>query len=434
MTGFYMLSEWLFSIMEVMLYFMLIDSMTESHFQGTRKRIVFVLTSGIIGIGVILLNIFNLTISLPTLCYATVAFSLGACILYVGKFVEFFFLSIGYLAVLTCIDLLYVSIVHKIINLSLPAEFCLQRLVMIVGVKFIQFVIFFGMYILIKKYKPRLRISGRIFLAIFCILIGSVGCGYWAIQAENVTGIKFSILQTITAICCSLLCCSCYLFFRIREILREKEAVEQQNYILEKNYQTAEKSYESNAKLYHDMRNHFILLQRYLADGKVLQAQEYLSKINGDNALSPVEKVTGIDAVDYILSQKKLEAKKEKIQMLIHAEYPRDCKINPVDLCTILTNLLDNAIEACRKQPAGKERKISVLIRRIHQFIIIRIVNSSMECPRVRNGNLVTMKENRLQHGWGMKSVKAAVDKYEGVIEYNYEQNEFAVSVMLFYE
>lgn len=100
--------------------------------------------------------------------------------------------------------------------------------------------------------------------------------------------------------------------------------------------------------------------------------------------------------------------------MKIHGEYPKDCKIDPVDLCTILTNLLDNAVEACMKQPEGEPREIQVTIRRLHQFIIIKIANSSIASPDIRNGKLHTSKKDGNLHGWGMRSVLSAVEKIRG--------------------
>ena len=228
--------------------------------------------------------------------------------------------------------------------------------------------------------------------------------------------------------------CSVYFYDQIRRIRQEQENTALQNRLLTKNYQMAKTSYESNARLYHDMGNHFSMLQNYLADGKVEEAQAYLKRISGDRAAYSVECRTGIEAVDYILSQKMEVALQHNIETTIHAEYPKECNIDPVDLCTTLTNLLDNAIEACGRMPEGSDRKLTVTIRRIKRFIIIRIENSSIEEPVINKGNFLTSKQDRQNHGWGMRNVKSAVEKYHGAIEYEYCENMFTVSVMLFYQ
>ena len=228
--------------------------------------------------------------------------------------------------------------------------------------------------------------------------------------------------------------CSAYFYYRLLQIRREKENTTLQNKLLAKNYQVAKESYESNARLYHDMGNHFSIIQGYLADGKVEEAQEYLDRLGKDRAAYSVERFTGIEAVDYILSQKAELARQRNVEISIHAEYPKDCKIDPIDLCTILTNLLDNAIEACEKLPQSSTKKMSVTIRRINQFVIIQIANSYMEEPAIIKGNYVTSKADKRNHGWGIKNVKSAIEKYHGTMEYEYSENVFTVSTMLFYQ
>lgn len=98
-----------------------------------------------------------------------------------------------------------------------------------------------------------------------------------------------------------LLVCTTYFLLRLREVKREQEYTERKNQFLEKNYMAAKESYESNARLYHDMRNHFTLIQNYLADAKVTEAQEYLGKIIGDRTAFSIAQWTGIEAADYIL-------------------------------------------------------------------------------------------------------------------------------------
>ena len=143
------------------------------------------------------------------------------------------------------------------------------------------------------------------------------------------------------------------------------------------------------------------MVQGYLTDGKVAEARAYLEEINGWIDTFPKERWTGIGALDYILNQKKETAARQGTGMVIHAEYPADCRINPVDLCVILTNLLDNAMEACAGQPDGESREITVTIQRINLFLIIRITNSSATAPAIKDGSVVTSKVDRRLHGWG---------------------------------
>lgn len=425
--------EWIATFIEFVLYFTIIHVVAEEQFEKKKQTIYFILSTSILTIGVILLNMIHLSISMITGIYAIIAMSIGASILYKGNFIGFMFAAFSYVAALNLVEGSMVRTMEIIWSPELTeqfqAGFSMLRVYIVIGFKCVDIAVFSGVCLLLKKITQKLQTS---MLSLLCSVAAFVSITYLIGASDMSTDLKMNAAQSILAIICIFALCAGYFYFRYRQIQQEKEYTVLQNQLLEKNYKAAEDSYESNARLYHDMRNHFSMIQQYLADGNVGEAQEYIEKINGSKAVS-AERYTGIEAVDYILSQKMEIAKSQDIVTSIHAEYPKDCSIDPVDLCTVLTNLLDNAIEACVKQPTDSARKLDVTIRRIHQLIIIRITNSSIEAPVIQNGKLITSKKNRKYHGWGMKSIQAAAEKYHGTIEYDYKDSLFTVSVMLCY-
>ena len=369
-----------------------------------------------------------------TLFYGIVALALGGCILYRGSFVDFLFITITFVTGLVLIEGAIFNAIAWIwspeVVLRIQEGFSLLRICILIIIKIVEISVALLLGTLIKRITIKMK---KTRLA----LIGSVFAFFSALYLLNISNVFYNLhldrIQTFLMIACVFTLYFAYLCFRLKSLQKEKEFTSRQNDLLEKNYQMVQASYEANAKLYHDMRNHFAILQNYLADGKVAEAQNYLEVLSGSKALQNVEHWTGIEAVDYVLSQKISIAEKQQIKVAINVEYPKDCKIEPVDLCTILTNLLDNAIEGAVKSPEYTRRKISITIRRIHQFILIRISNSAIEPPVLRNGRLITTKRNREYHGWGMKSVRSAAEKYNGTVEYSYTDLMFTVSVMLFY-
>lgn len=307
--------------------------------------------------------------------------------------------------------------------------FSTMRIYVIILFKIVESLVMVCVHFILKIATLRLE---KVRIALGEAILGFVSVTYGL--STSVVNLTADLLQTILALAFVFIICSAYFYYRLRQIRREQENTALQNKLLEKNYQVAKASYESNARLYHDMGNHFSVIQSYLADGKIDEAKAYLNRLGKDRAAYCVERFTGIEAVDYILSQKAELARQQNVETSIHAEYPKDCNIDPVDLCTILTNLLDNAIEACEKQPKVFNKRLSMTIRRINQFIIIQVANSCMEEPRIIKGNLVTSKADRRHHGWGMKNIKSAVEKYNGTMEYEYSENVFTVSIMLFYQ
>lgn len=219
------------------------------------------------------------------------------------------------------------------------------------------------------------------------ILFGIVAAFLSMLYLIHISGVYSDLrlypIQTFLTIVLIFSLCFVYLVYRLRLIQNEQTFIAQQNHLLQKNYDMAQAAYQENAEQYHDMRNHFLIVQKYLADGKIVEAQNYLEKISGSKALQTTERWTGIEAVDYILGQKMSQAKQQQITVSVNIEYPKDCTIDPVDLCTILMNLFDNAIEACQKEPLTEKKDIEITIRRIHHFIIIRVSNSCTTNPNI---------------------------------------------------
>jgi sensor histidine kinase YesM len=432
MMIFQMVFEWLVTLIEIIMYFSIVKLMVLPRYPNKKQMILKVLIYSAIVTGVILLNMISITLSLPTLLFSIFSMACGSSILYRGRFREFVFVAVCFVTGLNFIEGMILFTMQNIgfseAVIKIQQGFSNTRIYVVSVMKVIDIIAATVIGCLLKKLRVRLKAS---YMALFSAVLGFLIFLYWSDQV--IAALDLQPFQGILGICCIFIICSGYFYIKMGEIKKEKDDTAFQNQILEKNYKTAEQTYEANARLYHDMRNHFSLLQRYLAEGKITEAQEYLGKINSASMAYAKDRWTGIDVVDYILGQKFAMAKKEGIQIEIHAEYPKDCKIEPMDLCAILTNLLDNGIESCAKQPDGAERRLKVTIRRIHQFILIKIVNSSIYKPLLKDGQLVTSKKDSRYHGWGMRSVKAAVEKYDGTLEFDYEDSCFRACVMLFY-
>lgn len=395
---------------------------------------MFLAVANIITVGVILLNFIDISFSLATIVYGAFAYSFGACILFQGNYFSFLFVAVVYLTGLNFVEGSILRFIEDItgyaVSAQLQAGFSNMRLYLIILFKLADGLIVWIVHLILKRATVQL---GKVRIALAGAVLGFVSATYW-MSTNIVTNFKADLFQTILALAFVFMICSVYFYYRLCQIRKEQESIALQNELLAKNYQVAKESYESNARLYHDMGNHFSMIQSYLADGKVEEARTYLNRLGKDRAAYSVERFTGIEAVDYILSQKAELARQQNIETSIHAEYPKDCKIDPVDLCTILTNLLDNAMEACRKLPEASAKILSVTIRRINQFIIIQIANSCIEEPVISKGNFKTSKTDKRHHGWGMKNVRLAVEKYHGTMEHEYNKNMFTVSIMLFYQ
>ena len=204
--------------------------------------------------------------------------------------------------------------------------------------------------------------------------------------------------------------------------------------LLERDYTSLNRAYEVNAKLFHDFHNHIGVLRQFLAHEKYGEAVRYLDELQ-----APVQNLTaavwtGDETADYHINGKAAEAKSSGIQFQAQVEFPRRTNIRSVDLCAILGNLLDNALEAARQVPDRSGRTVSLTIRRIHQMLVIKVENTFAAAPVQENGQLKTTKTGGGLHGWGLKSAQTAAEKYDGMVQAGVSGEVFRAVATLSYQ
>ena len=162
------------------------------------------------------------------------------------------------------------------------------------------------------------------------------------------------------------------------------------------------------------------------------EAKEYISRIGEPMKEMVQKRFTGNDIIDVIISCKKQKAEQLGMKTDIDAEFPVNTGIQPSDVCTVLGNLLDNAIEGSRNTDNAV---ICLKIHCVHQFILIQVSNTTSRQPQIdpKTGRWITDKADRTRHGWGMQSVKSIVEKYNGTMQYQFSGTELRITAILFF-
>ena len=207
----------------------------------------------------------------------------------------------------------------------------------------------------------------------------------------------------------------------------------EKNVLLARDYHLLKNTYAANAKLFHDFHNHMEALHRYLTKGRTTEAIRYLEDLRSPLRAMTEPVWTGDEAVDYLINSKIAFASSEQIQVNCNIEYPQHTNIRSVDLVAILGNLLDNAFEAVRDAQISL-RFINLTVRRINEMISIKLENGCKAAPIMEEGELKTSKTDTGLHGWGLKSVRTAAERYDGTVETQYGGNRFCTVVTLSYE
>lgn len=228
-----------------------------------------------------------------------------------------------------------------------------------------------------------------------------------------------------------------FVFQMRKQYEMEKELAEMKSneaMMLEREYHSLSESYERNAKLFHDFRNHCGVLKNFLAKDKSEEALKYLEDLTGEGSSYSSDVWTGDETVDYLIGSKKSIAEQKGISFEVDVEFPRNMNIKSSDLCAILGNIVDNSIEASEKVTDPDKRKVRLIIRRIQQMLVIKVENTYEYKPEVEDGNFKTSKTDGGLHGWGIKSARTAAEKYDGMVQSNCTDELFTTVVTLSFE
>lgn len=179
--------------------------------------------------------------------------------------------------------------------------------------------------------------------------------------------------------------------------------------------------------LKHDMKNHIIVITSYLNDGQYEEAKNYLSKISDNLNKMYTYIETGNSLLNYIINTKLQFAKENGIDVKAEIENLSFDQIGSVDFSALLNNLLDNAIEASLNSNY-KEIVVNILRKRGYDTILVK--NKIDQSVLKDNPSLISTKENKEEHGYGLKHIKSLVDKYEGMIDIYEEEDFFCVYVV----
>lgn len=214
-------------------------------------------------------------------------------------------------------------------------------------------------------------------------------------------------------------------------IKAESKIIQMKNELLEQNHRDMQKQYKNSQYIFHDFKNHLILLKNYVDRKEYEKLSAYLGRI-----MEPIESLdnfsyTGSEMLDLVLNIKRSEAVQKGIQYLVETDRNIELNINENALGNIFFNLLDNAIEACEKI-VGLDRWIRIVIKKNNQVYIMKVENSIAEPVTIQDGEYMSGKKDKEQHGIGMKSVKATVEQYGGDVQWNHTKERFTVVITFF--
>lgn len=224
-----------------------------------------------------------------------------------------------------------------------------------------------------------------------------------------------------------------YLFYRFIIIKTvDKRISNYQNNLLQQHFYEIDNMYKKMRGWRHDYHNHIQVMKAYLELGKIEEMKKYLDDLSND--LETIDTVikTGNLMIDAILNSKISIANSKRINVNAKAKVPENMKIPGLDLCVIIGNLLDNAIEGCENIINPDDRFIRIYIREMKGHLYIYVGNSFSGKLKKSEKKYLTTKVGQ-EHGFGLRRIDSIVEKNKGYINRQNEEGVFVTEVMIPY-
>jgi len=219
-------------------------------------------------------------------------------------------------------------------------------------------------------------------------------------------------------------------FLKNKTLEKEKELLIMRDTMVTQKYTELEKAMEKNRQLSHDLKNHILVLKHFKMEENYEGIDKYIEEIEQNFFDTKRGVWTGNQIADMLLEQKRTLAEQEGITFTIQAVPIAEWLFDDSDTCSLLGNLLDNAIEACMRMDENANKWISVKIENQKQLLFIKTENSVKEAPVMEKGRPVSVKGDKMRHGYGLKNVERILNKYDGTIAYLSRDKAFQIELL----
>jgi hypothetical protein len=178
----------------------------------------------------------------------------------------------------------------------------------------------------------------------------------------------------------------------------------------------------------HDIRNQVAVMDKLLSQRKYDQLREYFYSFNQEVYRIDSQFETGNDLVNELMELEYAKAAQKSIPMTVEGALPREINLPDVHLSSLITNLIDNAIEASEKVP---DPKILIKIGMVKQYFSITVTNRILpeQCESAKQR--VTTKSDKTLHGLGSKIIDRIVEEHNGIAAYDITAHHFYASILL---
>lgn len=211
---------------------------------------------------------------------------------------------------------------------------------------------------------------------------------------------------------------------------RESELMSLSNEMMERNFAELQNSQNAIHQQVHDFKNHIRTISG-LIDSDV-SAKKYIEDLLSVSYTQAQYCHSNNDIINSIINCKVIDAKTQNIPFEHRVNLYEPLYLSSVDICAILANQIDNALESCVKIQDADKRFVRVEIWQKESFVFFKVTNATNENPFNSKHKLVSTKSNKDGlHGFGIKNISRAVSAYGGILENEYKDGQFISTAMV---
>lgn len=295
-----------------------------------------------------------------------------------------------------------------------------------------------ALYLIFRKHFHRLSVLKNRWLV--SLLVGSIfayGVTQYLMNAILSHDVHMMRQASIVSFLVLLLFFLIFSLLLLTVASRDQEraqrlVLQQTDRLMEKNYQMLHQDLQENAKRIHDFHHHLQAILGIAEQAGDQKTEEYVQSLLDVSYRNVRMCSCGNDIIEAVINCSAAEAARSHIDFHYNVELSSSLsQISPIDLCAVLGNQVENALDACKKIPNSQRRFIQVSICQNKSFVVIQVINSAHRNPFTADGRLVTNKEDPEFHGLGLKSIQDTVNKYNGYLTNSYQDHTFQSEALL---
>lgn len=329
-----------------------------------------------------------------------------------------------------------VTVINDTTLHSVLIDDSMTRIFSLIIAKILQFIITIILITVINKYISSLKTYH--WISFFLIFLMTVFCGVFVFNMEVSTDEKFEFQMYLCSII-SLILINVLIF--IIFVIFSKRNTELMNYKINETLvnekiianQEIDEAYKKLIKLRHDMKDQYICITNLILDENFIEAENYLKSLTGfvNTEIKAIQIInTSSRPLNAIINHFIRHCKQNDMHFKYEVTNINFGKIEDYILCSLISNLLNNAFEASQKINKDKSFiKIEMLNKANY---LVCIVRNKIELSVLDvNINLETTKKDKNNHGLGIKIIKDISNKYDGITNFREENGEFVAEIWL---